>query len=251
MGCTQSNATAEKPAAKAADSEQKPRVFAIMRNGHDVIRGAQRDVKEMIEKDDLDGATELWEKHKKWMFLHMTMEEGTSKDGSPMGMFRLLNEKFDGIANNGKLAELHVILHEKEEAVEEAFKAKDIAKLKEVFPPYDKINLNHLVKEEEIMMPKVMEMQKAGENVKKLMREELLDTVSGSPDFEFFVKFANEMLDKHPEGQPRARVWDHALWALATEEEWTVWDAWIKESLKPETYKELQDAIEAFNATKK
>lgn len=107
MGCTQSSATEEAPAASApvvektvaekpaavekpADAPKKeaprPQVFAIMRNGHEVIRGAQRDLAVLLENGDLDGATDLWEKHDKWMFVHMTMEEG--KEGGPKGIFK-------------------------------------------------------------------------------------------------------------------------------------------------------------------
>ena len=106
MGCNQSSPAeeaatapapvaekpvAEKPVAeKPADAPKKeaprPQVFAIMRNGHEVIRGAQRDLTALLEKDDLDAATALWEKHDKWMLVHMTMEEG--KEGGPKGIFK-------------------------------------------------------------------------------------------------------------------------------------------------------------------
>jgi hypothetical protein len=54
----------------------------------EVIRGAERDLKELIEKGDMEGAAELWEKHKRWMSIHMKMEDGTETEGSPMGMFK-------------------------------------------------------------------------------------------------------------------------------------------------------------------
>lgn len=247
MGCMQSTATQAVPVPEQPEKQEKPRprIFAIMRNGHEVIRGVQRDLKELIEKDDYDGALELWKKHMKWMFVHMTMEDGNGSEGSPMGMFKLLNEKFDGAADEAKLSESHAILHTMEEAVEEAFKEKNMEKLKAAFSEYDTENLDHLVKEEDVMMPKVAQMQKDGHPLKKYMTEEILATVIDSPDFEFFIKFGNQILEKHPQGQPRVRVWDHALWAVATEEQWVVWDAWIKETLKPESYQELQDAIKA------
>ena len=56
----------------------------------EVIRGAQRDMQELIYNGDLRGAINLWEEHNRWMFIHMTMEEGLpNKVGqTPMGMFR-------------------------------------------------------------------------------------------------------------------------------------------------------------------
>eukprot|EP00523_Entomoneis_sp_CCMP467_P017183 CAMPEP_0168770362 /NCGR_PEP_ID=MMETSP0725-20121227/2879_1 /TAXON_ID=265536 /ORGANISM="Amphiprora sp., Strain CCMP467" /LENGTH=271 /DNA_ID=CAMNT_0008819801 /DNA_START=24 /DNA_END=839 /DNA_ORIENTATION=- len=236
-------AASQQASEQAKLEKPKPQVFAIMRNGHEVIRGAQLDLKELIEAGDLDGAHVLWEKHSKWMHLHMTMEEGNGSDGSPKGMFKVLNEKFDGIVEKASLSDMHDDLHAKEKAISEAFAAKNIRKVQSEFAAYDSINLSHLNKEEGIMMPKVQEMKKMGVPMKKLMIQELLALVVDSPDFEFFVKFANEILEKHTGGMPRARVWDHALWAVATPDQWTVWDAWIKETLKPETYQELQDAI--------
>lgn len=262
MGCTQSKTTTAviapekkngvqtsfKPgdSSRVSTSEKpKPLVFAIMRNGHEVIRGAQRDMAEMIYNGDLKGAIDMWEKHNRWMFIHMTMEEGLpDKVGqTPMGMFRLLDSKFSGIADDAGLSALHVELHKLEHKVQHAFENKDLKQLKTYFPEYLKVNLAHLEKEEAIMMPKVMEMKKMGVNLKQVMIEELLDTVVDHPDFEHFIKFGNQILEKHHEGNPRVRVWDHALWAVATPQQWAVWDAWIKEVVQPETYQELQNAI--------
>ena len=164
---------------------------------------------------------------------------------------RMLDDECGGVASDAKLSDDHATLEAKENELKAAFAAKDLAKVKETFAEYEKINSDHLVKEEKIMMPKVMEMAKSGKNMKKLMRDDVLNTVVDSPDYEFFIKFANEILEKHPEGQPRVRVFDHALWAVATPDEWSTWDAWIKESVSPESYKELHDAIDAWKAAQK
>jgi hypothetical protein len=95
------------------------------------------------------------------------------------------------------------------------------------------------------MMPKIMEMVKGGISLKKVMQEELLPMVSESLDFEFFVKFANEILEKHTENMPRVRVFDHALWAVSSPEGWKKYDQWIKETLKNKSYQEVQAAINA------
>jgi hypothetical protein len=95
------------------------------------------------------------------------------------------------------------------------------------------------------MMPNVMEMVKGGISLKKVMQEEILPMVSESLDFKFFVKFANEILEKHTENMPCVRVFDHALWAVSTPEEWKKYDQWIKETLTKKSYKEVQAAINA------
>lgn len=149
------------------------------------------------------------------------------------------------IAEEEHLYDLHVSLEKKEHALADAFEGSDLEAVQSAFTAFDEFNLAHLKKEEAVMMPRVMEMAKSGISLKKVMVEELLPMVTESLDFEFFVKFANEILEKHPENMPRVRVFDHALWAVSTADDWKKYDKWIKETLKPETYQEVQDAINA------
>ncbi len=93
MGCILSSPAAvkdpiqEKP--KGPEPEKpKPLIFALMRNAHEVIRGAQKDLKKEIEKGDLGAAKILHEKLIKFTMMHMWMEEGSGTDKSPIGMFQ-------------------------------------------------------------------------------------------------------------------------------------------------------------------
>ena len=99
MGCLQSTLATpateapEKPAAAAASasSPDKPRpmVFAIMRNGHEVIRGSMKDIQAAVDAQNMDEAMETYGKLDKWMHLHKLMEEGhPNSTETPMGMFR-------------------------------------------------------------------------------------------------------------------------------------------------------------------
>ena len=64
---------------------------------------------------------------------------------------------------------------------------------------------------------------------------------------EFFIKFANQVLERHDgEHQTRVRVFDHALWSVATPEQWSQWNVWIKESLSEAKYEQVQAAIQAW-----
>jgi len=71
-----------------SDEKPKPQIFAIMRNGHEVIRGGMLEVKEAIDKDDMAAAKEAWEKLVKFETMHKTMEEGDGTDTSPTGFFK-------------------------------------------------------------------------------------------------------------------------------------------------------------------
>lgn len=138
---------------------------------------------------------------------------------------------------------LHAELEKIENEVDVACKKSDLVALKKVFPTFHEMNESHLKKEEDVMMPSIMEMKKAGEPMKKMMTQDILPLVSETPDYEFFVKYANEILEKHDGGMPRARVFDHALWAASTPEQWKKVDGWIKETLKESTYQQLQAVL--------
>ena len=71
-----------------SDEKPKPQIFAIMRNGHEVIRGGMVDCKEAIVDGDFEAAQSLWEKLVKFESMHKTMEEGDGTDESPKGFFK-------------------------------------------------------------------------------------------------------------------------------------------------------------------
>jgi len=156
---------------------------------------------------------------------------------------RVLDLKADGIVTKEGLYDLHSELSTHEKAVVSAIQSSDIVALKNAYPQFQEFNESHLKREEDVMMPSIKRMMTDKQPLKKYMCKEILPTVTGSPNWEFFIKYANEMLEKYHGGMPRARVFDHALWAAATPEEWKVWNVWIKETLSEKTYSELKDVL--------
>lgn len=77
----------------ASVEKPKPQIFAIMRNGHEVIRGGMLEVKQAIANDDTAGARVAWEKLSKFQVMHKTMEEGDGTGESPMGFFKYVYGK--------------------------------------------------------------------------------------------------------------------------------------------------------------
>ena len=127
--------------------------------------------------------------------------------------------------------------------------APDITIAKQIYPVFYKENEKHLSEEERILMPAIGKMMKQGIPIKKYIESDILPVLlENEGDMEFFIKFANEILQKHDTepDKPRVRVFDHALWALASKEQWNEWDAWIKETLTEDKYEELQMAIEDY-----
>lgn len=154
-----------------------------------------------------------------------------------------MDKHFDGLATKNGLLSAHTDLDQYEDAMNKACSSKDILKIKAAFHSFEKNNLEHLENEEKYMMPKVMALKKNGADLTEIMKKEIFALIKDSPDLEFFIKFANSTLDKHHGDMPRARVFDHALWAIATDAQWQLWDEWIQESLTPLRYAEIQAAI--------
>ena len=227
----------------------KPMPMAIMRNAHEVIRGAMKDIHTMLEKDDFESARALWYQFNRFSDLHMRMEEGLKK-ANAKGLFQLVDDHADGAAKKAGLRHHHSNLYELEEDMVDIFeRAPDIQRAKEVYPYFLEENYAHLKEEEDILMPAISKMMKKGVNIKKYIKSDILPVLLHKEgDLEFFLKFGNEVLERHDnvEGKPRVRVFDHAFWALASGEEWAEWSVWIQESLSPEKYAEVHAAISAW-----
>ena len=123
-----------------------------------------------------------------------------------------------------------------------ALESKNVDSMKSTYAEFEELNLAHLKLEEDFMMPSVMSMVKAGKPMKKFMIEEILANVK-EDEMEFFIKYANRVLEQHSGGQPRVRVFDHALYAVATPEQWKLWDSYIKDTVNEKTYGELHAVI--------
>lgn len=229
------NAATQKPAEKG---EEKPRplVFALMRNAHEVIRGAMVECNQQLDNDNLEGFKECWENLKKFEEMHMHMEEGLT-DVAP-GFFSILNDHFDGLAKKEGLHDAHPKVEAAEHKVAEVLSSADLAAVKLAFKEFQAANDPHLKHEEDVMMPKVMALKQSGVNLKQEMATKILPAALAG-DFKFFVTFAMTTLEKHSGGMPRARVFAHALWGVATDTQWDTWEPWVKEGLSDSLFAEM------------
>lgn len=212
-------------------------IFAIMRNGHEVLRGAMEDCQAALASEEIDLFKTRFADFVRWQGIHAAMEDGL--EGHGKGMFAVLNEHWPGIADD--LIKKHPEVDASEHLVEEAVKSGDIAAIKTAWEAFHKLNEEHLKTEEGIMMPKVMAMKEKGVPLKKVMQDELLSCAIGKKDMDFFVGFAMRMSEKYPGDMPRARVWAHALSAAATEAQWKEWHPIVKKNLSAELYAKIKD----------
>lgn len=61
---------------------------------------------------------------------------------------------------------------------------------------------------------------------------------------EFFIKYAMGTLQNHSQEMPRMRVFGHALWAIAdNDQEWKKWDQWIRQAVTPTNYTALEAVL--------
>lgn len=232
--------------AAGGDEKPRPQVFALMRNGHEVIRGAMRELDDALALTDdgaaLDAFGPRWADFFKWQELHKAMEDGRSSVAK--GMFAFLDEQFDSIAKDNKLDEKHRELHEAETAVADALQKRAATELRAAWSAFRDANEAHLKAEEGVMMPKVAELTKAGHNMPGTMRTHLLPAVSAE-DMPFFISFAMKTLEKHHGDMPRARVFAHALAAAAgSAEQWQEWRTHVQKGLSPDAFAALGKQID-------
>lgn len=219
--------------------------------GHEVIRGCMKDIQAALDDNDLVTAKSLWDDLQRWDNIHMKMEEG-EPDG-PKGIFGILDEYADGLADKKGLRHHHQHLYEYEEDIHDAFThAADVSEaVKASYECFQKENLSHLEAEENAMMPAIQGLSKAGKPMKKFMCQEVFPLIPAN-EVEFFIKFANQVLVRHEGGMPRVRVFNHALWVVGTaSNQWGEWEAWIQEVLPTEKFGETRNAIEVYQAYKK
>jgi hemerythrin-like domain-containing protein len=186
LASSNNNASKGKDDPVAAAPEQgtaerpRPMVFALMRNGHEVLRGAMEDVSDDLEKGNKDAACAAYLELQQWSALHQLMEDGHNDGKTPKGLFAILDAEFDGIAQKNGLRDDHDKLDVMEDAMTAACNNKNtsLEELKALWGEFKTAYGAHLKKEEGVMMPQVMQLVKRGENLTLIMQTEILPLVS-------------------------------------------------------------------------
>lgn len=228
MGCINS-----KDAAPAKKEKPTPSIFAIMRNGHEVIRSGFLECQDAINKGDLTSFIARFKEVEQWQGIHLLMEDG---NGKVKGMWRFLEEYEPGCNASEIFGKGHHDVHDAEAKFNFALATGDLATIKTEFAKFAKINEDHLVLEEGTSMPLIMAFAQRGVPLKKHMCEDILPCATQSGHMDFFVDYAMRMTEKYPGDTPRCRVFAHALQVCATDEQWTSWHATIQKALSPAKY---------------
>jgi hypothetical protein len=193
----------------------------------------------LFEEENAEAASHAYNELKVWLEMHKVLEEG-APSGSPKGFFAVLDEHFDNIAVRENLRGDHSVLDSAEKALESSLAGMaSFTDIQQAFTHFQAINDAHLVKEESIMMPHIPKLKEKGLNLKDIMNRELLALIVESPDFKFFIQFANRVLEK----MNKVVVFDQALMACANAEQKKHWEVWIQESLSPSMFEEVMRAV--------
>ena len=73
------------------DEKPRPLIFAIIRNGHEVVRGRLRDVEAFLQQHEHGKAESEWIRLRTWIDMHRKMEMGTDDNNGFLGFVWNLN----------------------------------------------------------------------------------------------------------------------------------------------------------------
>ena len=230
-----------------------PMPFAVMQNCHVAIRGFIKDCETALEAADLELFRETFKDMTRAIETHVKLEDN--------GFFRLLDERFDNLAKENGLRDLHTEEESLTKSVQEA--QNNANAIQAAFAAWKEHHLKHLKTEEDIMMPKVMEIAKSVKRdalqMGNLFQTEILGPNFDKDELAWFARWNVRTLSKH--GSPAnsgdtftpMRVW---LWGLqwsCTPEQWEAILPEVKEELMahyPDFYERLRTEFDIESSGK-
>ena len=207
-----------KEEASAADS-LTPAVPAFMRNYHEVLRNdLQYELRPRLLAGDRAGFAQAWRDFALAIAVHAAMEDGVP--GVAQGTTAMLDHYFDGQAGAQVFADEHRLEHQAQDAVTAAL-AADFDTLSAAFSAYHQLAEAHLLHEEEVLQPLVMQLP----NPKApIFREWVLPAGLAHDGFEHFLAHGVRSLAAYGSAKnPPAvatRVFLHSLQAVSGPQQW-------------------------------
>jgi len=219
--------------------------MAIMKNPHEVIRGAMKDIQLLLDKDQLKEAGKVWKDLDRFNKLHMLMEQGLP--GVALGLFQMMDDHIDNAAKTAGLRNLNPMLAALAQKVKYCLvKKPHLGTAQRVFPDWMDRNEYVLLKKEDVLLPSVQAMVLEDHPIKQYIRTYMMPVLTNNPfDMMFFIQFANQVLERHDSGG-RVRMFDQALWSVATPAQWELWSTWMETALSPTKYEEVIGQIKSF-----
>lgn len=227
-------APASSPAAVTVSVEKiPPMVPAIMRNGHEVLRGDLKLLQASADEGNLGEFASRWAAFLRFLKVHMAMEDN--------GMFGLLDQTFDDAIKKSTLSSEHTGDIEEAAAVQAAVDKSDIAAVKAAWAVYGPHHLEHLVHEEAILMPLVGRLG-GGDASKRaaLFNEHIVAPGIATGDFDFFVSHGVSILATHGstehDAKTASRVFSNAIRGCTTPAQWSQLHPLVKAAMPADVY---------------
>jgi hypothetical protein len=200
-------------------NEPEVSVPAVMRNYHEVLRNDLACVlAPLAEAGALTAFADAWGHYARAIAVHAAMEDGVPGAGG--GSAALLDHYFDGAAGAPMFAAEHVHEHALQAAVSAAQPAGADA-LRQAFAAYREAALQHLLHEEDVMMPLVARLPAPKA---PLFAQWCISAGIAQGDFDHFVAHGVRSLSTYgsskntPAGA--TRVFVHALKTVCTPAQW-------------------------------
>lgn len=225
-GVPTDSAMAPAAPALAAPAPMPP---AIMRNAHEVVRNDLKLMHAAAEAHDVAAFQPLWRDFRRFLRVHMAMEDGDA-------IFGLLDAHFDGVATKERLCDEHAAEAPASASVDAALAAGDGAALADAFlRVYEPEHAAHLAHEEAVMMPLVAKLPPASRAL--LLAKHVMAPGIATGDFDFFLSHGVSSLATHGSTQNTAavasRVFAHAAQALSTPEQWAHFLPLVRDAMGP------------------
>mgnify|MGYP006268449451 CR=1 FL=1 len=190
-----------------------------MRNYHEVLRNdLHRELAPRLQSGDREGFAQAWRDYALAIAVHAAMEDGVP--GIAEGTTAMLDHFFDGAAGAALFAQEHQREHEAQAAVSAALEA-DLESLCEAFAAYQQLAEAHLLHEEEVLQPLVMQLP---DPKAPIFREWVLPAGLAHGGFDHFLAHGVRSLSQYGSAKNSptvaTRVFLHSLQTVSGPDQW-------------------------------
>lgn len=205
--------------AEAASATPAPAVPAFMRNYHEVLRNdLEHELSPRLAAADRSGFAQAWCDYARAIAVHAAMEDGVP--GVAQGTTAMLDHYFDGAAGAELFAEEHHQEHVAQAVVTAALEA-ELEDLQEAFAAYRLLAEAHLLHEEQVLQPLVMQLP---DPKAPLFRDWVLPAGLAHEGFDHFLAHGVRSLAAYGSAKNSptvaTRVFLHSLQAVSGPQQW-------------------------------
>ena len=211
--------------------------FAIMRNAHEALRASIKLQQQALDAGAAAAFHEEWRTFLRALAVHIAMEDDA--------MFGLLDEVGGGAITEAKLPQEHVEDTRLAAAVDSALGKSDVEALRVAWSTWKDDHLNHLIHEEEVMMPLTMKTAASPQARARVVHDRLLVPCEKLPDFDWYIGWVVRTLSEHGSAEQPAnvatRVFAWGLQHACSPDQWRRLRPIVERNCMPAIWSDLVD----------